>query len=326
MWCKPYGHALLTCALAVIAVITCSARASAAATIVLPDPSHASAVTLTDGTIYGAGNGAFIICAAFINNGPHMAKKVGLNLTMVDETGTVLANETLYATGRFEMGKRSAFARISQLPNGNCQIMSSADRSSSIATLRYRASKNDPVKDVAAVLVSAREIVYEEGPAYRPEPEANPKTGDHLGIPSPPPFAPAVPVGPPNLSWPAVSGAPVRITSFTASYSGAEYCLAFSNTDARTAKHVRFLLAIADRTGKIIDVEEENSSGTFATDATISSAHANCFTLKTRSDSDTFTFEGTQVGRIMAVPVLVEFSDGTSWQGPAPVVDAMVSG
>jgi hypothetical protein len=312
------------------------AVADAKAPIVAADPGRTSPIQLVDSSTYVlaaygvAMNG---VCLAFVNHGPRPATKVGLSLAMLDATGTVLGVEVMYPRGKFAVDQRAAFAAPADpmsVPNGNCHATIAADRPFA-STFRYRAGKGAPVSDVAAILVSAREVQYDDGTAWRSDDV--PKTGDHVALPDAPPFVAAVPAGPPVMTPHSVANAPVEVLdAYRYGLSGmGGFCVAFVNRDAREARRVRVALTLLDRNGAVAGVETEDVRGKFGRDVPIDNDRGTCFFLRGKWDADTFVYQhdgmATPIGRIFASPALVDFADGAAWQGPdAPAIGATISG
>ncbi len=330
--------ALLTAALAATLVALSAARPAAAAPpIVAGDPSRPSAITITEGSTYvlsGSGSPYRVVCVVFVNHGAHTATKVGLNLAVVDATGTVLGVDLIYPRGKFFVDGRSAYSgggSAIEAPNGNCHPFN-ATRDQHGSTFFYKMGRDAPPTQVAAILVSAREIVYDDGTAWRTD--LVPMTGDHVTLPAAPPFVVAVPAGPPRVTPSAVAGSPIDVTdAYNYEYASQEYagripyiarsrstCANFTNRDARVAKHVRIDLALVDRKGAIAGIEEMHPRGTFSSGATNDNTSGDCITVRGRWDADSFLYgpDATPIGRILAIPVLAEFADGTSWQNPNP--------
>jgi hypothetical protein len=305
-----------------------AAAAYAAPPLVVGDPARPSAITVTDGSTYLTSAYQVqmnVACVAFVNHGPHTATKVGLNLAYVDATGTVLGVDFIYPTGKFFVDARSAFSgsRDQFVPNGNCHsILQTSARDS---TFKYRMGRSAPPTDVAAILVSAREIVYDDGTAWRTD--QLPQPGDHVTIPPAPPFSAAVPAGPPVLSTRAVTGSPIELNDAIAYGAPARMqsaCVTFTNRDARVANRVNLALAYVDRTGTIVGVETLYNKGTYSQGITIDNAAGACTTFYGKADGDNLLYQpqgggaAVPVGRIIASPLLVEFTDGTSWRAPNP--------
>ncbi|HEY0396472.1 MAG TPA: hypothetical protein VGD01_18490 [Candidatus Elarobacter sp.] len=314
--------------------------ASAAPPVIVADPTRPSAIAISDGSTYllnSSGSMFDVACVAFVNHGPRTATKVGLNLAYLDATGTVLGVDFIYPSGKFFVDKRSAFSGGRggmETPNANCHA-TNVNRKPFTTTFDYKPGKTAAPVDVAAILVSAREIVYDDGTAWRSD--QVPQMGDRLALPSPAPFAPAVPAGPPLFSTAKVNGSPLDVTdAFTYESVSQEYagripyiarsrstCVGFVNHDARPAKHARIDLELVDRNGTVAGIEEIHPRGTFSQDISIFAGSGACISLKGKLDGDTFLYTGgagdpVAIGRIVAVPVLEEFADGTAWQSPSP--------
>ena len=78
-----------------------------------PTTRLAPRLTITGGSTYvlsGQGSPYRVACVVFVNHGPRMATKVGLNLAVVDASGTVLGVDVIYPRGKFFVDKRSAFS------------------------------------------------------------------------------------------------------------------------------------------------------------------------------------------------------------------------
>lgn len=313
------------------AVLCAGSPALAAPPVVTADPTRHSDVAITDGSTYVYYHGVAkywvdVACVAFVNNGPRMATGVGLNLAFVDATGTVIGVDSLYPTGKFLPGKRSAFSTmrgVELVENGNCHPRFAVQRVRS-STFQYRAEKNAPPVDVAAILVSVREIVYDDRTSWRTD--QVPHAGDRIAIPSPPPFSAAVAAGPPVITARAVPNSPVQIDDTTAlppsPRGGQGLCVNFTNRDPRTAKRVDIALALVDRTGAVADVKTLYNKGTYSTGITIDNAPGSCTYLDGGYDGDGFVYGPgrgeTPLGRIVATALRVEFADGTFWDAPNP--------
>ncbi|MDB5071984.1 MAG: hypothetical protein JWM87_3095 [Candidatus Eremiobacteraeota bacterium] len=340
--------------LAAGAAVAAGATPSAAASppLVAADTSRPSAIEISGGTTYvanGSDGRQNVACIVFVNHGPRLATKVGLSLAMLDATGTVLGVDVMYPTGKFFADQRSAFSggRVTtQVPNGNCHGIG-ATGSAAHSTFSYSPRRGQPANEVAAILVSAREIVYDDGTAWRSD--QVPQTGDHLALPTAPPFAAAVADGPPRVTPGTAAASPIEITDAFAfesvvqtgggapSFGGLlgvlaqipqttrsrSICMTFANRDPRDVKNVRVNLAVVDRTGMVAAVETMDSKGPFATAAPSTDSGSNCESIRGKWDADTFMYqprEGTPfaVGRVVVTPGTVEFVDGTSWTAPNP--------
>ncbi len=312
------------------AVFTLAAWAHAsAAPLIAGDPARPSAITVTDGSTYGTSIYSVAIdavCVAFVNNGPRPAKAVRFSLAFADATGTVLGVDSIYANATVPVGARSAISRSGDpfFPNGNCDKLIAHRHGAFDSSLWYRVGKSPPDHEVAAILVSAREIIYDDGTTWRSD--QLPQTGDHVTIPPAPPFSAAVPAGPPVLSIRSVPGSPVElndVNAFGASRSR-DTCVTFTNHDARVAKRVNVALVLVDRTGTVAGVQTLYNKGTYSQDVKIDNSRGACAYLYQQTDGDTYYYDPKvgerliAIGRVIAMPLLVEFADGTTWQAPNP--------
>ncbi|MDB5039760.1 MAG: hypothetical protein JWN27_486 [Candidatus Eremiobacteraeota bacterium] len=326
------GRGLLVAAVtAMVAVCGAAAtsRAEAAPPIVAADPAHPSDIAFADGSTYETSFQGIlmdVVCVAFVNNGAKTATKVGLNLAYVAADGTVLGVDSLYPPGSFPVAKRSAFSGVrgaTPVSNGNCHPTFAVQRTSS-STFQYRLGRDAPPTDVATVLVSAREIVYVDGTAWRTDDV--PHAGDHVRPPVPPPFNAAVPSGPPLITAMSAPGSPVTVDDAIRFGGEARYpavCVVFTDRDARTAKRVVVAHLLVDRTGTVADVKFGYNTGTFSTGVTIDNSRGACTAIEGGADGDSFLYrtmdrsgEAVPIGRIVVVPFSVDFADGTSWQAP----------
>ncbi len=316
--------------------------------IVVPDPTRPSVLEITDTTTYLLQqNNTFadVVCLAFVNHGTGPATKVGFSLALLDATGSVVSIDAMYPTGKFPVGARSSFSgsRNQAVPNGNCHAIGGSGTTRRSA-FTYRANHNAPVVDIAAVVVSAREIVYQDGTAWRTD--QLPQTGDHLAMPSALLFAAAVAAGPPVVSFAQVTGAPIELTDAFASETFTQtpgvaggggllgviaamptttryrsYCMSFANRDPRDVKLARVRVAVVDRSGKIAGFETLDSKGPFAQAPAGQDSGIACEGLRGKLDGDTFMYQpqdgdAVAAGRIVMMPAMVEFADGTAWTAP----------
>lgn len=334
------------------ALAATGAAAFAAPPVVAADPTRPTAIEITDATTYvlnGTSGLRDVVCIGFINHGPSLATKVGLSLALLDQTGTVVGVDVMYPTGKFPAGERSAFSGSRDtidVPNGNCHAINS-NGATQHSEFTFRPNKNAPPADVVAIAVSAREIVYQDGTAYRTD--QVPQTGDHLALPAAPAFAASVPHGPPVVTFEPVSGSPIEITDAFAAETvvrtgggpsgggllgliasvpvttrSRSYCMRFANRDPRDVKLVQVNLAVVDRTGKVAGIETLDSKGPFAQAAADDSGIA-CEGLRGKLDADTFMYQPHEgdpvaVGRIVITPAKIDFVDGTTWTAPNPPV------
>jgi hypothetical protein len=319
--------------------------------VVASDPTRTSAIEITDSTTYVLQQNSTysdVVCLGFVNHGPQPATKVGFSVVLLDATGSVVSVDVMYPTGKFPVGVRSAFSgsRDQAVPNGNCHAIgrSGTTRRSQFT---YQANRNAPATDIAALVVSTREIVYQDGTAWRSD--QVPQTGDHLALPAAPTFGAAVAAGPPVVSLAQVSGAPIELTdafateTFTQTGGGAPtfggllgviaampvttraraYCMSFANRDARDVKLARVDLVVLDRTGKVAGIETLDSKGPFAQAAPGQESGVACEGLRGKLDGDTFMYQPKDgdpiaAGRVVVTPAVIEFTDGTTWTAPNP--------
>jgi hypothetical protein len=346
------GRRLCVAATAVV-LSAAPLAAIAAPPVILADPGRPSAIELTESSTYLLGIGSTgsadnVVCFVFVNHGAHTATKVGLSLAMVDATGTVAGVDVMYPTGKFFSGARSAFSGSRDtvaVPNGNCHLLLTP-RSVAGSTISYRVGQRNASTNIIAIVVSAREIVYDDGTVWR---NANvPQTGERVVLPSALQSAAAVANGPPVVTPGNVSGSPVEVTdafryeSVDSVRSGNSVnvarvrggvCAIFTNHDLRTVKRVSFDVSVADRKGAIEDVRLIDARGKFSTGVPIDNANgsrrspgeANCTAVPGVFDADSFmmkphgpTSAAIAVGRIVVTPSRVEFTDGTAWVAPSP--------
>lgn len=320
---------LVVAAAATVFSLAAWAHAAAAPPLIADDPARPSAISVTDGSTYGtsAYNVAIdMACVAFVNHGPRPAKGVRLSFAFVDAAGTVLGVDSIYANATFPVGVRSAISRSGDpfFPNGNCDKLIAHKHGNYDSTVWYRVGKSPPDSEVAAILVSAREIIYDDGTTWRSD--QLPQPGDHVTIPSAPPFNGAVPAGPPVLSMRSVPGSPVEVNDVTAfgATRSRDTCVTFTNHDARVAKRVDIALVLVDRTGTVAGVQTLYNKGTYSQNVTIDNSRGACTYLYQQTDGDTFYYDPkvgerlVAIGRVIAVPLRVEFADGTTWQAPNP--------
>ena len=314
---RPRGRRLVAPALGTLfaAMLFGAQPAAATAPLILDDPAYPSAISEIDGWTVLL-QSEHIACVAFVNHGPRTATKVGLSLAFVDAHGTVLGVDVIYPRGVFPVGKRYAFA----LGTTNCDS-TRPERQALTSTFTYRLGKTAPPTPVAAILVSAREIVYDDGTAFRTD--HVPQSGDHETIPTTTPSA-AVPAGPPLVSPGAEPGAPfvvddALLLGFLFTNFGVYVAWTFTNHSAAVANKVQIDLELVDRTGKVGGVVETYATGTFAPGVLIDNSPGAHILLHGTWDADTFIVhprggEPVATGRIIAVPVRMEFADGTAWQ------------
>ncbi len=304
------------------AMLLAAAPASATPPVLVSDASHASSVTVTDaffshGSEYGVP--IDIVCVGFTQNGPNTAKQVGLSLAYVDANGVVIGVELLYAHGTFRSGLRAggSMARPVDNPfnNGNCHksIHEGRDITSSFM---YRPRGVRDAVAVAGIVASAREVVYEDGTAFRTDDV--PKTGDKLPFAIPPPAA-RVPFGGPLYSVSTSVTVPFAVRDLVTYGNHGDICYTLQN-GPKEALLVLVALVKLGRDGNVVDVDESQSTGRFASAAPM--GREICGRVKGRDLEDEFFVETdagrVAVGRVIAVPLREEFVDGTVWDNPHP--------
>jgi hypothetical protein len=297
--------------------------ASAAPPLVTNDPGYPSPLAVVDGSTHVV-TSTDVVCVAFVNNGPRTATKVSLSLAYVDAEGNVLGVDVISPRGVFPVGKRSAFS--GGLENGNCHDTMQDRRPPRSSTVTYKPGRTAAPVPVAAVLVSAREIDYDDGTAFRADRVPHP--GDHAMLPSPPPVSAAVPAGLPVVSPGVAPDAPFVVddavlAGFPYDRFGMYVCWEFTNHGTAAANKVRIDLELVDRTGAIGGIVDTYATGNFAPGVLIDNTRGGCTLLTGTWDADTFTIHphgGAPVttGRVIAVPVRIEFVDGTTWQSAHP--------
>jgi hypothetical protein len=324
----------LACAAAPFAPRPAGAAPAATPTIVAADPTRTSAVAFSDASVTVAKveyEFHHIVCIAFVNHGPRTATKVGFSLANVDTNGTVLSVDTLYPTGKFPVDKRSAFSGGSRFtaisPNGNCHD-TFAYHTPVRSALDYKSGRDAEVP-VAAVLVSVREIVYDDGTAWRTD--NVPKNGDRLPVPSLPPFAAAVPAGLPVISAANVEGSPFETLDayaleLTRQPLGPPFglrryaCAIFANRDARMVKRIGLAIELVDRNGVIAMTNADDETAYLPRNAKPTDPIDVCPELYGKYEADTFLYEwpghSLPLGRVVVIPVSAEFTDGSKWRTP----------
>jgi hypothetical protein len=290
---------------------------------IINDPAYPSAITITDGTMHGSSVYQIpvnVTCVAFVNNGPKTATKVGLNLAYVDPDGVIMGVDVYFPRGKFPVGVRSAFSGPNEpniTPNGNCQ-KSFAGRSN-VPGYAYEPGKGGHGGPIAAILVSAREIVYDDGTAFRTD--SGPHTGDHVVLPPLAPPAVIVATGPPVFAA-SSDASPLEIIGDVGYGADHQVYVGFTNRAAIMAKHILINLALVDRTGKIVGLNEMNIVGTFSPNLLITTGRGSIVNIPGTLDGDAFMYDADSgrvaIGRIIAMPVRIEYADGTSWDAPHP--------
>jgi hypothetical protein len=311
-----------TAAFCIVAMVLAVAPAAAAPPVLVNDTSHPSVVTVTDAFFsHGAEYGVAmdIVCVGFVQNGPKTAKQVGLSLAYVDAQGVVIGVELLYARGTFRSGLRAggSMARPVDNPfnNGNCHKSIHEGRQFS-SSFMYRPRGVHDAVPVAGIVASAREVVYEDGSAFRTDDV--PKTGDKLPFAISPPAA-AVLSGGPQYSVSTSLTEPFKVLDIVPYMNHGDICYALQN-GAKAATLAQIALVKLGRDGNVVDVDESQTSGRFAPGAPMGSEV--CTRVKGRDVGDEF-FADTDagrvaVGRVIAVPLHEEFADGTVWDNPRP--------
>ena len=319
--------------------------ASAAPPVVANDPAHPSPVEVTAGSTYVVldklETTAQVVCAVFVNHGPRTATRLTLSFAMVDASGTVIGVDLVHPRGNFAPGSVSRYTSGGadpSAPNANCDAIRPAVGGQR-TSFWYRPAPHAPPAQVAAVLVSAREVIYDDGSSFKTD--NIPKGGDHVELPPAPAFSappPAIMVKSPDVAsnltpQMAVSrpaGAPVEITQayqqdvFRGSAAGLERgtCVVFASHDARPVKHVRVNLAIGDRSGTVAGVQTMDVNAAYVREIPIAPPCA--FIAGWWTDQGFVSIpQGRRgptvlVGTIVAVPITVDFEDGTSWNAPNP--------
>jgi hypothetical protein len=169
---------------------------------------------------------------------------------------------------------------------------------------------------VAGVVASAREVVYDDGSAFRTDDV--PKTGDKLPFAISAPAA-RVPSGGPLYSVSARVTAPFTVRDLVTYGNHGDVCYALQN-GAKEATLARIALVKLGRDGSVVDVDESQTNGRFASSGPMGSE--TCTRVKGRDVGDEFFAEPdagrAAVGRVIAVPLREEFVDGTVWDNPHP--------
>jgi len=311
--------------------------AQAAPPIIAEDPARPAPVSITESSIYlYLGDGLYhdVACFVFVNHGPTTATKIGLTLALVDATGTVLATPATWPRGVFPVGARSAYSSGGSsaggplVSNSNCFEVSSDG--SPTTTFRVTMGRKGPRIDVAAIVVSVRQVWYQDGTGWQAA--TVPMPGDHIALPTAPPFVAAVPNGPPVITPGTVAGAPLRFVDtyelddrdsvplfnrLKLAYTERAACVSFTDLP-KIANVVRVGFTLVDRTGNVAGVESLELGGRF--EPGILNAGTRCGRIPGKLDADTFVYGRTNVpiGRIIVTPLFVQFADGTTWTAPAP--------
>jgi hypothetical protein len=304
------------------AMLLAAAPAAATPPGLVNDAGHPSSVTVTDAFFSHGSEYSVpidIVCVGFVQNGPKTAKQVGLSLAYVDAQGVVIGVELLYAHGTFRSGLRAggSMGRPVDNPfnNGNCHKSLHEGRAFT-SSFMYRPSGVRDAVAVAGIVASAREVVYEDGSAFRTDDV--PKTGDKLPFAIPPP-ATGVPFGGPLYSVSTGVTVPFAVRDIVPYGNRGDICYTLQN-GAKEATLARIALVKLGRDGNVIDIDESQSTGRFAAGASM--GNEICARVKGRDVGDEFFAEtaagGVAVGHVIAVPLREEFVDGTVWDNPRP--------
>ncbi len=327
-------------ALVFVVLFACGARAAPAAPpLIANDPAHPSPIEVTGGstliTIADYRDASELVCAVLVNHAPRTATRMTLSFAMVDASGTVIGVDLVHPSGRFAPETPVQYSGGS--PNGNCDLIYSGTNVER-TSFWYRAPRSQPAQ-IAAVLVSAREVIFDDGTSFRTD--NVPQSGDHVTLPPASPFSALPPAltakspvvaadRTPRIAIATPSDSPVEISEayqqdFFLGRSDdpqRRTCVVVTNRDARTAKFVRLNLAIGDRNGTIAGVDTLDAKGTFSRGVALGRW---CSTIAGWWTPDGFGYipQGRRgpvvpIGTIVAVPVQVDFADGTSWQAPHP--------
>ena len=297
--------------------------ADAAPPVLVNDASHPSVVTITDAfftraTEYGAP--IDVVCVGFVQNGQKTAKQVGLSLAYVDAQGVVIGVELNYSYGKFGSGLLAAtsaprYPVDHPFNNGNCH-KTFHDGRDATSSFMYRPRGAPQAVAVAGIVASAREVIYEDGTAFRTDDV--PKTGDKLPFATPSPAA-AVSSGGPLYSASTSVTEPFKVLDIVPYGNRGEVCYTLQN-GAKNATLARIALVKVGRGGNVLDVEESQTTGRYAAGAPIGSAI--CTRVQGRDVGVELFVETDRgpaaIGRVVAVPLHEEFADGSVWDNPHP--------
>jgi hypothetical protein len=303
--------------------------ALAAPPTIVQDTTSSAPVTISDSSTYvflDRRDGMYhdVVCLAFVNNGARTATKVGFGLTLVDATGTVLATPAMWPHGDFPVGVRTAYSSApsapgyaSTLSNGNCFDVSADFQPTS--TFRVTMARRGPRIDVAAIVVSVRQVWYQDGATWQGT--TSPQIGSHVDLPTAPTFESAVPNGLPVVTVQAIpdEAAPVRVTDAFPLVAASLRAVARGSCAevgglARPAASVRLRFTLLDRVGVAVHADVVDFHGPF------DAKHPLCDALRGTYAADTFLYGPTQapIGRVLISPAFVQFEDGSTWEAPAP--------
>ncbi|MDQ6940992.1 MAG: hypothetical protein M3169_00555, partial [Candidatus Eremiobacteraeota bacterium] len=305
-------------AIIIATVLFAASRADAAPPVLVNDTSHPSVVTITDAFFTHSTESAApidVVCVGFVQNGQKTAKQIGLSLAYVDAQGVVIGVELNFSYGKFGSGLPAGtstprYPLDHPFTNGNCHKTFHEGRSVT-SSFMYRPRGAAQAVAVAGIVASAREVVYEDGTAFRTDDV--PKTGDKLPFAIPPPAA-AVPSGGPLYSVSTSITEPFKVLDIVPYGNRGEVCYTLQN-GAKNATLARIALVKVGRDGNVLDVEESQTSGRYA--AGMAMGNDICTRVKGR-DVGVELFVDTDagraaIGRVIAVPLHEEFADGSVW-------------
>lgn len=296
-----------------------ASRADATPPVLVNDTSHPSVVTVTD-AFFTHITGIDIVCVGFVQNGQKTAKQVGLSLAYVDAQGVVIGVELNYMYGKFGSGLPAGtstprYPVDHPFTNGNCH-KTIHDGGAVTSSFIYRPRGAAQAVAVAGIVASAREVIYEDGTAFRTDDV--PKTGDKLpfAIPSP---AAAVASGGPLYSASTSVTEPFKVLDIIPNGIRGEVCFRLQN-GAKNATLARVALVKIGRGGKVLEADESQTSGRYTAAAVM--GNDICTRVKGR-DVGVELFADTDggraaIGRVIAVPLHEEFADGSAWDNPHP--------
>lgn len=321
--------ALLIPGFFVACVLTALARPAAAVPpLIVPDVREPAPIRIVDSSMNvldanGVDDFIDIFCFAFVNGGSRTAVKTAFDVTLLDESGTVLAVQTMKPAGRFLPGERSAFSHGGDprvTPNGNCYPIYAYGRNGS--TFKYLARKGGPQTVIGAILLTPREVDYDDGTAWHAS--VPPRTpGSHVDLPPPAPPALAVPNGPPVVTWRNPPDTQLRIDdAFLVGGRWLSTCISFTNLAPKVARRVRADVTMLDRDGTVVNVEHITISDRIKPNDPLTNQRGSCLSINGHFDADTYLYQprsGTvELGRVIVTPGAIDFDDGTTWTGPAP--------
>ncbi len=325
--------------LAPLVVLLVAQRASAGPPYVIDDPARPSPIAISASYRYLA-SGVPAVCVVFVNHGATTATAAVLSLALADAAGNVLGVDVLRPRGRFFVDKESGYSGsvgfAPFLTNGNCEPLRTVNGPDQ-ADWWYETVRGGPKVRIAAIVVSAREVRYQDGTMWKND--QVPQTGDHVNLPNlAPPDGPLrseafVPDGAPVAftdvyeqdSAPARSAIPQSLVRTT--------CVTFVNHDERAATLVRTGFVFLDASGTILGVQTHDTRGTFSKDVPIETSrggtllapNGNCVVLDGRRNEDgTYGYAAPGGGtpaaaaRLVVMPLEVDFAGGSSWQAANP--------